>query len=849
MVTTGPKPYRPLLRRLLLAACALLLVTSCAGDEAAKRDMVVPGRTQLRVASFEITGTEQFDADTIKDGLATQEDAGWRTSISWMPLLGAEPQYFNRIQWRRDLERIRTFYKMRGYFNARIVSENIIESREKGAVRISIRIAEGQPTRVKDLEIEGLEPLNVKARKQVLKSLPLDEGDVFTQETYLTTRKELVDRLRQRSYAYAEISGRAVVNPQTNEAQVFYFLDPGPRAKFGKIYIIGNDEIDAEYVRNTIEIEPGEAYSGEQLEDAQQDIYDMGVFSLVSVLPAHQASGEVLEQAGVTREELEGLDVLGEDEDEEPPEKVYPDIPDDTREGPQQVEEPLEQVGPEVEEDIEEIQEAEAEVPGPLGISDVLASAQEQAESRVALEQSVPIIIRLKEARMWNVELGAGVSIETNRAAVQGQANWSSRNFLGGLRRLEHFNSLGYAWASNTGDVTTAAGPLLFGGRQSEADNEGIFVDSRLEFRQPQFLEPKTTLRATARLRRAIEVGYTVWNPQGTLGIERRFFDDLTIGLNYHLAYYKYSNVGSALLTAPQLGVDFEDEYFLEWLEPRIALDLRDSPINPQAGYFTALSIQNAGSYLLGGDFKFVKVQWGNEGYVPFDLFTRWVLAGRFRVGAIYNREPVEGEAEDTDRVEPVPIENRLYAGGANSLRGLGRNNLSLFRVGAFDPSRPRDIETVEVIPIGGLTLLEASLEPRFRLFKNLADIGPLWGVVFYDVATVVNDQLFYSTPASDALGTQTTDFGDLTSTLITSAGGGFFWLTPVGPVRADFALTLNDLSNDPRFRTCGPASRVQNEVTQTGISDCEFLPVERDPVQQQLNLDYSFFIGIGHSF
>lgn len=800
----------------------------------------------MRVETFELQGTEKFDADDIKDGLAIQEDPGWRTSISWMPLLGAEPHYFNRIRWRRDLERIRTFYEMRGYFNARIVSENIIESEEKGSVRISIRIAEGQPTRVKDLNVEGLEPLSAKAKKEVMRSLPLEEGEVFTQDSYQETRQTLLNRLRQRSYAYAEISGRAVINPATNEAQVYYFLDPGPRANFGKIYIVGNDEIDEEYVRETLELEPGEPYSGQKLEDAQQDIYDMGVFSLVSVLPAHQASAEVLEEAEVTPEEISGLEMLG--EEEEPPLAAYPDIPDQTEEGPHQVEDPAEKLGPEVQAEVEEIQEAEAEVPGALGISDVLASAQQEAESRIELERDVPIIVRLKEARLWNVELGAGLSIETNRAAVQGQANWSSRNFLGGLRRLEHFNSAGYAWASNTGDLTLG-GPLLLGNRESEASNEGIFIDSRLEFRQPQFLEPETTLRATARLRRAIEVGYTVWNPQATLGIERKFFDDLIIGLNYHLAYYKYTNVGSALLTAPDLGVDFEREYFLEWLEPRIALDLRDSPINPQSGYFTSLSVQNAGSYLLGGDFRFIKVQWGNEGYVPFDLFTRWVLAARFRVGAIYNREPVGDDEGDAPQVEPVPIDNRLYAGGSNSLRGLGRNNLSLFRVGTFDPSNPADIETVEVIPIGGLTLFEASIEPRFRILKNLADLGPLWGVVYYDVATVLNDQLFYSTPASEELGTETTGFSALRATLVSAAGGGVFWLTPVGPVRADFAMTLNDLSTDPRFRTCGPPSRVRNEVTQTGVSDCEFLPVERDPVQQQLNLDYSFFIGIGHSF
>ena len=132
---------------------------------------------------------------------------------------------------------------------------------------------------------------------------------------------------------------------------------------------------------------------------------------------------------------------------------------------------------------------------------------------------------------------------------------------------------------------------------------------------------------------------------------------------------------------------------------------------------------------------------------------------------------------------------------------------------------------------------------------RNLAEVGDLWGTVFYDVATVLSEQLLFSTAASESLERGTASLDDLYSSLLHGVGAGAFWLTPVGPVRADFALTLNDLSDDPRFRTCGPPSRVRDEVTQTGRTDCEFLPVEQDPVQQQLNLDYSFFIGIGHSF
>lgn len=796
-----------------------------------------PGQTTFRVTSFEIKGTEQFDASEIKEGLATQEDPGWRAAISWMPLIGAEHIYYNQVDWRRDVERIKTFYSMRGYFNARIVNKSIEQSSENEEVRISITIAEGEPTRVTQLEIEGLEALEPDTAEEVVDELPLETGAIFTQEKYLTMRNTLVSRLKLRSFAYARISGRVVIDPQTQSARVQYFLDPGPQAVFGEVHIIGNDKIDTRFIRDALAIKQSEDYSARELDRAQADIYDMGVFSLVSVLPAHEASDRLLQEAGISKEQVadERQDSAENDSassagDSAANTDVYVADNTDTQ--------GVDARDTDAEEDADM---------GLSGISGLLDAAQQQAEQRTELDPKVPIIVRVKEARLWNVEVGAGVAIGTNRTDIHALANWSSQNFMGGLRKLEHFNTAGYAWASNDSSYSLS-NPFSLGG-QSDAANEGVFLESRLEFRQPQFFERKTVLKAGLSLERKIEVGYTVWNPEATVGVERMFFRHLNLEFNYKISYFKYADVGESLLTTPELGQGFEPDYLLETLEQRATLDLRDDAFNPTAGYLTALTFQEAGSYVAGGEFDFLKVSWSNQGYVPFHLLTDWVLAARFRVGAIYNTEPTRRDSSGSLRARSVPIENRFYAGGAGSLRGLGRNNLSYFRVAPFNPTNPDDTRTVEVIPIGGMTLFEASFEPRFKLVNSLFDLGDLWGVAFYDIATVLNRQLLVDTEANATLEQGTANFQDLGATLVSGVGTGLFWLTPVGPVRADFAITLNNLSDDPRFRLCGDFARVRENVSQSGRTDCDYLPRSRDPIIQQLNLDYSFFIGIGHSF
>lgn len=856
-----------------LLCVVLCAVAGCASDEAAQRKQLNPGQTELRIASFNIIfkGEHQFDASTIKSGLVTQEDPGWRTAIAWMPLIGAEPEYFNEMDWDRDVKRIQTFYASQGYFNASIVSTSIVPSRQKNEVRITIQIAEGEPTKVGSLDIEGLEPLEPELQAQLTQKLALAPGEVFTQDKYLQTRRLLLTRLKRASFAYAQITGRAVINPQTRAAQVQFFLDPGPRATFGKIYVVGNEEIETRFIREALTIEEGQPYSAHQLDMTQADIYDMGVFSLVSVIPAHEASDELIKAAKIPADEVARDRAAAErNRATQAPAEVGGDGSSMADEAPGTARPGAQLEPPHEDDDADDIDdtatsddvdrsddngddtqdgelEDEDDPAGIMGISDLLAQAQSHAEARTDLDQSVPIIVRVKDARLWNVEVGAGLSVATNRSDVHALANWSSQNFLGGLRKLEHFNTAGYAWASNDSGYGLTSPFQLMG--NSEAANHGVFLESRLEFRQPQFLERLTTFKSALSLKRNIEVGYTVWNPQGMIGVERRFFRHLTLELNYNLSYFKYHNVGEALLTTPELGSGFAPDYLLEYLEQRSTLDLRDDPFNPTSGYLTSLSLERAGSYIFGGDFDFWRVSWANQGYVPFHLLTDWVLAARFQVGALYNTENTQTNTDGRTVARAVPIESRFYAGGAGSLRGLGRNNLSYFRVAPFDPSNPGSIKRVAVIQVGGVSVLEASLEPRFRLMRNLAGVGPLWGVLFYDVATVLNQQLFVQTDAGEALSGSAAGFAEIRDTLVSGVGGGAYWITPVGPVRADFAVTLNDLSNDPRFRLCGPFANVRDQVSETGRTNCDYLPDERDPVVQQLNLDYSFFIGIGHSF
>ena len=108
-----------------------------------------------------------------------------------------------------------------------------------------------------------------------------------------------------------------------------------------------------------------------------------------------------------------------------------------------------------------------------------------------------------------------------------------------------------------------------------------------------------------------------------------------------------------------------------------------------------------------------------------------------------------------------VPDFQRFYAGGSNSVRGWGLNQLG-----------PRD--SVGNLT-GGRSLLEGSVELRLRAF---ADLGAAF---FLDAGNV---------------GTRHGAFAP--SDLRWSTGAGLRYLTPVGPLRIDLAYRM---SEDPWVR------------------------------------------------
>lgn len=778
-----PSSHHIILTRCLWALCLLSTgLHACSGTQ--KTDEVAyvpPGQTSCKIETFKIKGVEVIDEEELIEGLATQEDPGWRASnvAQKIPVVGADSQYYNSVQLERDIERIKTYYKMRGYFNAQVVSQSISKCQPGKPVTISLTIAEGQPTGVEFLDFEGLEEMP-RILELVERRTRLSVDDIFTQRAYLEGKQNIERILKERSYAYARVNGRVIVNPKTRKAAVTYFVDPGPSSLFEEPTIEGLARVDEDYVRAAITFEAGQNYNSAALQKTQEQLYDLGVFSLVTVQPDFQYQEEVIQKNAAPKTTTS----------EAAPEEDF----------------------------------------GALGISDLLERAQTDAASRTRLSRRVPITIKVKEAKVWTGRVGAGFSLNSTRQDLHGAFNVTSRNFLGKLGKLEQFNTVGYALTPGLIQVLErrAENTAL---KLDDFGNRGVFFDVLLRYSQPQLFERLTTGFLQAKVTRDIQENYIGLIPSTTVGLRRQLFiRELQLEASYNVLFIRYQNFPDDFAKELRIqGLDprsnnGKPSLLLEYLEQKLIYDKRNSPINPTRGVRAQVSLQEARSYIVGGEYRYVKPQLELDGYIPFGR-RRFVTAGRFALGTIYNTNPDEGTS-----TLGIPLQSKLYGGGKGSMRSFGPRYFGFFTDDLVDPG-----------PIGSNTLLEMGVEQRIRIKRNFFDVGDLWSAVFLDAGSFSSQQLYIETDANQA---GTLQANDLSSTLIYGLGAGIYWITPVGPLRADFAWTLTDLTQDARYTPDPTVLDDPDTIGNERILEQRFSDARLNKIR-----GFDFYLGIGHSF
>jgi translocation and assembly module TamA len=176
-----------------------------------------------------------------------------------------------------------------------------------------------------------------------------------------------------------------------------------------------------------------------------------------------------------------------------------------------------------------------------------------------------------------------------------------------------------------------------------------------------------------------------------------------------------------------------------------VVYDGRDSKLDPKNGYFLSLYAEyglpfdpEASNYLKA----LIEAR-------VIHTFGRLTLAGVGKVGSI------------DDSAGVLPASKYFYAGGAYSNRAYGERDIGM------------TVSSTEDDSLGGRTWLNFSAEADYPIIDKLS------GAIFYDATMIAEGTYDFSAP------------------WIQSAGVGFRYATPMGPVKLDFAANIHSFSTN----------------------------------------------------
>ncbi|PIR15164.1 MAG: hypothetical protein COV48_15880, partial [Elusimicrobia bacterium CG11_big_fil_rev_8_21_14_0_20_64_6] len=236
--------------------------------------------------------------------------------------------------------------------------------------------------------------------------------------------------------------------------------------------------------------------------------------------------------------------------------------------------------------------------------------------------------------------------------------------------------------------------------------------------------------------RREDRQGYDSEEVRGRLGFARALGWNWTGSTYYRLKRTVIYNVD------PELALTTPEDAVAGTVGVGLTRDTSDDYFFPRRGTRSGVMLERTGGFF-GGNVHFIKAAWDGALYHP--------LWGPF-VGAVAARL---GVMKPTGPTRDIPVYERFFTGGANSVRGY----------------RERGVGPTDSLgaPIGGRYIAGARLETRAPLFWRLS------AAAFID-AGQVGDETRLLRPGLWKSG----------------AGGGLRLRTPVGPLRVDAAYKIN---------------------------------------------------------
>lgn len=276
--------------------------------------------------------------------------------------------------------------------------------------------------------------------------------------------------------------------------------------------------------------------------------------------------------------------------------------------------------------------------------------------------------------------------------------------------------------------------------------------------------------------------GYKLKSNGFALTAGKSFGEYVSTSIKYSFDDSKVSDITASSFALDTQLNSYGDRIATSAVTWSLARDSRDFYLDPKTGSKNSVYVEYAGGPL-SGDTNFVKTAADSAWYFPLFWDTVFMIRGRFG----YIESLID---------KPVPLGERFYVGGPTSVRG--------FRYGTAGPLEPIYSATYKTNE-DGTTYIDPATGRGVATGQTISDYNRLGG----NKELIFNFEYTYPiVPAARLKGVLFWDVGRAFSTddipepiklseLRQSWGWGFWWISPIGPLRFEWGYIIDKKPED----------------------------------------------------
>ncbi len=229
-----------------------------------------------RLVGVAFAGNRYFGTELLTSRLKTQ------------PAAYASPGRYSTTLLEDDVASIRTLYDANGFHETEVHSQLLNDYQSHhGDLFVRFDIKEGPQTRVATLTVEGNQHLSTE---EVLGIVGSTQGQPYSDFNVSSDRDNILAMYFDRGFPEARFSAGVdpvpSVTPGGNpQVQLAYHIAEGKQILVARVLLSGYEHTRAGVISRAVDVRAGQPLSEGAVVDTQRKLYNLGIFSRVSVAP------------------------------------------------------------------------------------------------------------------------------------------------------------------------------------------------------------------------------------------------------------------------------------------------------------------------------------------------------------------------------------------------------------------------------------------------------------------------------------------------------------------------------------------------------------------------------------